>query len=195
MSSLVSVKSVHTDGKTDGQTTDNRRSEKLNWAFSSGELKCVEPRGVLHDSENPGQPIAFQHVFPQPFEQHFWVGKHFLSPTQPIAHVPSSGIGGQLPFRTTIYKKSVRLRPNNLHFLVYVACKHNYIARWHNYVACRHNHVACRGQKYATLETCWVAFVGVNFVQQTYKWHQFSYTWLKKTPRCHWLTQLVSTPV
>ena len=28
-----------TDRQTDGRTTDNRRSEKLTWAFSSGELK------------------------------------------------------------------------------------------------------------------------------------------------------------
>jgi hypothetical protein len=32
-------KSLQTDGGTDRRTTDNRRSEKLTWAFSSGELK------------------------------------------------------------------------------------------------------------------------------------------------------------
>ena len=30
-----------TDRQTDRQTTDNRRSEKLTWAFSSGELKAM----------------------------------------------------------------------------------------------------------------------------------------------------------
>ena len=33
------VKSLQTDRRTDGQTTDDRWSEKLTWAFSSGELK------------------------------------------------------------------------------------------------------------------------------------------------------------
>ena len=33
------VKSLLTNIRTDGRTTDNRRSEKLTWAFSSGELK------------------------------------------------------------------------------------------------------------------------------------------------------------
>ena len=61
--SLVSMKIVETDGKSDGQTTDNRRAEKLIWAFSSGELKCVEPREEIHDPENPGQLIAYQHKF------------------------------------------------------------------------------------------------------------------------------------
>ena len=32
------VKSLQTDGQTEGRTTDNRRSEKLTWAFSSSEL-------------------------------------------------------------------------------------------------------------------------------------------------------------
>ena len=32
----------HTDGQTDRQTTDERRSEKLTWAFRSGELKSVD---------------------------------------------------------------------------------------------------------------------------------------------------------
>ena len=40
------VKSLQTDGQTDGQTdrqtTDDRWSEKLTWAFSSGELKTIE---------------------------------------------------------------------------------------------------------------------------------------------------------
>ena len=31
-----------TDGRTDSQTTDNRWSEKLTWAFSSGELKTYD---------------------------------------------------------------------------------------------------------------------------------------------------------
>ena len=41
-------KSLQMDGQTDRQTMDERRSEKLTWAFSSGELKssnvfsCVE---------------------------------------------------------------------------------------------------------------------------------------------------------
>ena len=37
-----------TDGQTDGQTTDNRRSEKITWALSSGELKgeISFPKGV-----------------------------------------------------------------------------------------------------------------------------------------------------
>ena len=35
------VKSLQTDGQTDRQTTDDRWSEKLTWAFSSGELKMV----------------------------------------------------------------------------------------------------------------------------------------------------------
>ena len=33
------VKSLRTHGQTDRQTTDDRRSEKLTWAFSSSELK------------------------------------------------------------------------------------------------------------------------------------------------------------
>ena len=33
------VKSLQTDGQTDGRTTDNRRSEKFTWAFSFGVLK------------------------------------------------------------------------------------------------------------------------------------------------------------
>ena len=33
------LKSLETDGHSDRQTTDNRWSEKLTWAFSSGELK------------------------------------------------------------------------------------------------------------------------------------------------------------
>jgi hypothetical protein len=33
--------SKFTDGQTDRRTTDKRRSEKLTWAFSSGELKNV----------------------------------------------------------------------------------------------------------------------------------------------------------
>ena len=40
------VKILQTDGRTDGQTdrqtTDNRWSEKLTWAFSSGELKSEQ---------------------------------------------------------------------------------------------------------------------------------------------------------
>ena len=35
------VKSLQTDGRKDGQTTDDRWSEKLTWAFSSGELKTM----------------------------------------------------------------------------------------------------------------------------------------------------------
>ena len=47
-----------TDGRTDRQTTDDRWSEKLTWAFSSGELKktvnrftqeCFVPRLVEID--------------------------------------------------------------------------------------------------------------------------------------------------
>ena len=36
------VKSLQTDGQTDRQTMDERWSEKLTWAFSSGELKNIE---------------------------------------------------------------------------------------------------------------------------------------------------------
>lgn len=36
-----SQKDGRTDGQTDRQTTDNMRSEKLTWTFSSGELKLV----------------------------------------------------------------------------------------------------------------------------------------------------------
>ena len=35
------VKSLQTDGWMDGQTTDDRWSEKLTWAFSLGELKTL----------------------------------------------------------------------------------------------------------------------------------------------------------
>ena len=35
------VKSLQTDRQTDRQTTDDRWSEKLTWAFSSGELKMI----------------------------------------------------------------------------------------------------------------------------------------------------------
>ena len=35
------MKSLQTDRQTDGQTTDNKRSEKITWAFSSGELKAT----------------------------------------------------------------------------------------------------------------------------------------------------------
>ena len=37
--------------QTDGRTTDNRRSEKLTWAFSSGELKQQEAHGPLCSHE------------------------------------------------------------------------------------------------------------------------------------------------
>ena len=36
-----------TDGQTDRQTTDERRSEKLTWAFSSGELKTILKYALL----------------------------------------------------------------------------------------------------------------------------------------------------
>ena len=35
------------DNQTDGRTTNNRRSKKLNWAFSSGELKTEFPLPLL----------------------------------------------------------------------------------------------------------------------------------------------------
>ena len=45
------VKSLQTDGQTDGrtdrQTTDDRWSEKLTWAFSSGELKMPIPVKII----------------------------------------------------------------------------------------------------------------------------------------------------
>jgi hypothetical protein len=37
-------KSLKTDGQTDRRMTDSRRSEKLTWAFSSGELKIYVNR-------------------------------------------------------------------------------------------------------------------------------------------------------
>ena len=40
-------KKKNTDKRTDRRTTDNRRSEKLTWAFSSGELKRDEKAYVL----------------------------------------------------------------------------------------------------------------------------------------------------
>ena len=36
----------HTDGQTDRQTTDDRWSEKLTWAFSSGELKSEQTHAL-----------------------------------------------------------------------------------------------------------------------------------------------------
>ena len=41
------VKSLQTEGQTDRQTTDDRWSEKLTWAFSSGELKSLKT-GISH---------------------------------------------------------------------------------------------------------------------------------------------------
>ena len=46
------VKSLQTDGRTDRQTPDNRWSEKLTWAFSSGELKNCTSSSVLFSHIN-----------------------------------------------------------------------------------------------------------------------------------------------
>ena len=35
-------KGLQTDGQTDRQTTDDRQSDMLTWAFSSGELKILK---------------------------------------------------------------------------------------------------------------------------------------------------------
>ena len=56
------VKSLQTDGRTDRQTPDDRWSEKLTWAFSSGELK------------NNAQTWHFLKCFEiSKSPQHFWI--------------------------------------------------------------------------------------------------------------------------
>ena len=47
------VKSLQTDGRTDRETTDDRWSEKLTWAFSSGELKTDAPYHMCGMLKNP----------------------------------------------------------------------------------------------------------------------------------------------
>ena len=58
------VKSLQADGRTDGQTdrqtTDDRWSEKLTWAFSSGELKTLK---LLSWRLEMKQYIIFRIVF------------------------------------------------------------------------------------------------------------------------------------
>ena len=64
------VKRLQTDGRTDGRTdrqrTDDRWSEKLTWAFSSGELKnywSQNPCGLFHSSTRS----CFHRIW-----YHFW---------------------------------------------------------------------------------------------------------------------------